>query len=176
MILLLQQILSAVPDDCGFMTSGRIWSPSSPCFIENEIDFSHWTNEGQNINGTNADVDMSIINVIKLQEYIKVQDSIYTFINMLAIILDEGSIANVLIYVNVSIDCTQYSNKTKQLLVSIFDSVKGNLNNVTIVGKINLVNLNMNQYQTIQISQMLGNVITQLNNCFSKYAVEDQLS
>ncbi|CAL6060073.1 Growth_factor receptor cysteine-rich domain superfamily [Hexamita inflata] len=183
MILLFVKHLAAVPDDCGFMTSGRIWSPSSPCFIEGEIDFSHWTNSGQDINGTNSDVDMSIVNVIKLQEYVKVQDSIYTFINMLAIILDEGSISNVLIYVNVSIDCTQYSNKTKQLLVSIFDSVKGNLNNVTIVGKINLVNLNMNQYQTIQISQLLGNVITQdrsyngnnLKNLYSslKYVIND---
>ncbi|CAL6072978.1 Hypothetical_protein [Hexamita inflata] len=157
MILILQQILADVLDDCGFMTQGRIWQPTSPCFVETDIDFSHWTNQGMDINGTTNEVDMSIVNVISLVNFSDVAQNETNSI-FLTVIQDTGSISNALIVINASINCRTQILKKPSLLVSVFDSFYGQVSNVTIVGQIHLDGLNIDQYQQITLSTFFGNV------------------
>ncbi|CAL6027202.1 Growth_factor receptor cysteine-rich domain superfamily [Hexamita inflata] len=157
MILILQQILADVLDDCGFMTQGRIWQPTSPCFVETDIDFSHWTNQGMDINGTTNDVDMSIVNVVSLVNFSDVAQNETNSI-FLTVIQDTGSISNALIVINASINCRTQILKKPSLLVSVFDSFYGQVSNVTIVGQIHLDGLNIDQYQQITLSTFFGNV------------------
>ncbi|CAL6027214.1 Hypothetical_protein [Hexamita inflata] len=158
MLLLAFQILASQLDDCGFMTSGRIWSPTSPCFIDSDADFSSWENDGMDINGTTSEVDTSVVNVVNLVDYTDSQNSTNNSIYFLAMVHEQGSISNVVIVVNVSVDCGKPSSFKKTLLMSIFDSVFGSLANVTVVGQIHLRNLDPEQFQNITLSTLLGNV------------------
>ncbi|CAL6060031.1 Hypothetical_protein [Hexamita inflata] len=158
MLLLAFQILASQLDDCGFMTSGRIWSPTSPCFIDSDADFSSWENDGMDINGTTSEVDTSVVNVVNLVDYTDSTNSTNNSIHFLAMVHEQGSISNVVIVVNVSVDCGKPSSFKKTLLMSIFDSVFGSLANVTVVGQIHLRNLDPEHFQNITLSTLLGNV------------------
>ncbi|CAL6027234.1 Hypothetical_protein [Hexamita inflata] len=155
MICLVFQILGEQLDECGFMTQGRLWKPTSSCFISEQLDFSHWSNDGMDINGTTSDIDMSVVNAVQLYKYNMSNDSEYFTLYSLAVIMESASIQNLLIVVNASIDCSQTS---RNLLVTVFDSVFGSLANVTVVGQIHLRNLDPEQFQNITLSTLLGNV------------------
>ncbi|CAL6060003.1 Hypothetical_protein [Hexamita inflata] len=183
MILAVIQIVSAQLDDCGFMTAGRIWQPTSPCIIEDEIDFSNWQNAGMDINGTASEVDTSIINAIKMALLEKIGNSTCSSVYSLAIVSRYSSLKNTLIVVNASISCSTTSDMAQKLLISVFDSVYGGLENVTVVGQINLRNLDPAKFEKITLSTLLGNVGvedrsyngTMLNALFSslKYIIND---
>ncbi|CAL6027244.1 Hypothetical_protein [Hexamita inflata] len=183
MILAVIQIVSAQLDDCGFMTAGRIWQPTSPCIIEDEIDFSNWQNAGMDINGTASEVDTSIINAIKMALLEKIGNSTCSSVYSLAIVSRYSSLKNTLIVVNASISCSATSDMAQKLLISVFDSVYGGLENVTVVGQINLRNLDPAKFEKITLSTLLGNVGvedrsyngTMLNALFSslKYIIND---
>ncbi|CAL6059999.1 Growth_factor receptor cysteine-rich domain superfamily [Hexamita inflata] len=183
MILAVIQIVSAQLDDCGFMTAGRIWQPTSPCIIEDEIDFSNWQNAGMDINGTASEVDTSIINAIKMALIEKIGNSTCSSVYSLAIVSRYSSLKNTLIVVNASISCSATADMAQKLLISVFDSVYGGLENVTVVGQINLRNLDPAKFEKITLSTLLGNVGvedrsyngTMLNALFSslKYIIND---
>ncbi|CAL6060011.1 Hypothetical_protein [Hexamita inflata] len=155
MICLVFQILGEQLDECGFMTQGRLWKPTSSCFISEQLDFSHWSNDGMDINGTTSDIDMSVVNAVQLYKYDMSDGSENFTLYSLAVIMESASIQNLLIVVNASIDCSQTS---RNLLVTVFDSVFGSLANVTVVGQIHLRNLDPEQFQNITLSTLLGNV------------------
>ncbi|CAL6060069.1 Growth_factor receptor cysteine-rich domain superfamily [Hexamita inflata] len=157
MILILQQILADVLDDCGFMTQGRIWQPTSPCFVETDIDFSHWTNQGMDINGTTSEMDTSVINALKLGEFNQLSDSFMRKRYSLAHVGLDIIIKNALIVVNFSIDI-QNDQFEQNLHISIFDSVYGGVENVTVVGQVDLVNFDVNKYTDVTLSTFFGNV------------------
>ncbi|CAL6072912.1 Conserved_hypothetical protein [Hexamita inflata] len=156
MMLLISQILSDQLSDCGFMLRGRVWQPTMPCFIEENFDFSTWNNAGMNISGNSTDMDISIINAVNFAEQKNSMRGVTERLFQLAIIQEEGSLQNALFVVNASINAFAV-NKT-HLLVSIFDSVQGELHNVTVVGQIHLKNLDFEMYEQLTLSTMLGNV------------------
>ncbi|CAL6059995.1 Conserved_hypothetical protein [Hexamita inflata] len=156
MMLLISQILSDQLSDCGFMLRGRVWQPVMPCFIEENFDFSTWNNAGMNISGNSTDMDMSIINAVNFAEQKNSVPGVTERLFQLAIIQEDGSLQNALFVVNASINALAV-NKT-HLLISVFDSVQGELHNVTVVGQIHLKNLDFSMYQQITLSTMLGNV------------------
>ncbi|CAL6097856.1 Hypothetical_protein [Hexamita inflata] len=159
MIILLNQIVADALDECGFMMQGRIWRPSYPCFIDSIIDFSHWENEGMDINGTSSEMDLSIINVHKLGEFSELMNESHRRSFSLARIMREGSLKNVLFVVDFSVEIKRkYQKFGQNLFVSVFDSVYGNVQNVTVTGRVNLVNFNAEQYTDIVLSTFFGNV------------------
>ncbi|CAL6082734.1 Conserved_hypothetical protein [Hexamita inflata] len=141
--------------DCGWMTLGRIWSPKSPCILDDVIDLGNWVNYGLNVNGNSTGVDMSVVNVNQLAEMKSTED---TSVHFLAMLTEEAQVSNAVFVVNVSIDCAQKKFTTKRLLISIFDSVYGQINNVTVVGTINLKYLDLTTYDEVLLSSFFGNV------------------
>ncbi|CAL6027344.1 Conserved_hypothetical protein [Hexamita inflata] len=141
--------------DCGWMTLGRIWSPKSPCILDDVIDLGSWKNYGLNFSGNSTDVDMSVVNVNQLAEMKSTED---TSVHFLAMLTEEAQVSNAVFVVNVSIDCEQKKFTTKRLLISIFDSVYGQINNVTVVGNVNLKNLDFATYDEVLLSSFFGNV------------------
>ncbi|CAL6083268.1 Conserved_hypothetical protein [Hexamita inflata] len=152
MLLSLQETMS----ECTWMTSGRIWRPTVWCSLDSKIDLAEWNNPGLKIsNYTNSSsLDLTVVNVPMLSirhpgEYI----SLYSLIDLEV----DSSISNAFFAVNVTIDMSAPENKyTKELIVSIFESVIGSLYNVTVVGEIRIVNLDYNVMSRIELSRMLG--------------------
>lgn len=142
--------------ECTWMTSGRIWRPTVWCSLDSKIDLAEWNNPGLKIsNYTNSSsLDLTVVNVPMLSirhpgEYI----SLYSLIDLEV----DSSISNAFFAVNVTIDMSAPENKyTKELIVSIFESVIGSLYNVTVVGEIRIINLDYNVMSRIELSRMLG--------------------
>ncbi|CAL6096975.1 Conserved_hypothetical protein [Hexamita inflata] len=155
MLLLINQFLQDTMSDCGWMTLGRIWSPKSPCILDDVIDLGNWMNYGLNFSGNSTGVDMSVVNVNQLAEMKSTED---TSVHFLAMLTEEAQVSNAVFVVNVSIDCEQKKFTTKRLLISIFDSVYGQINNVTVVGNVNLKNLDFTTYDEVLLSSFFGNV------------------
>ncbi|CAL6060063.1 Growth_factor receptor cysteine-rich domain superfamily [Hexamita inflata] len=147
MLLLTLNILSSQLDDCGFMTSGRIWSPTQPCFIDQEIDFSRWENVGMDTNGTSKTLDISIINALKVPSISN--NSVFS----LSLISDSGSVSNTIVVFNASIEYFE----GRELMVSVFESVFGSISNVTVVGNI-FINIDFNQMDKVVLSTFFGGV------------------
>jgi hypothetical protein len=70
----------------------------------------------------------------------------------------EASISNALLIFNVSLDCDQQKDPTDILLISVFDSMFGRLDNISITGAIYLNNFHIQAYKEIRLSRFFGNV------------------
>jgi hypothetical protein len=75
----MQITLLELMDYCDWLAQARIWMPLQPCTINNQIDFSVWSNpnakvlvNGVNVTVTNVNtpsIDLSVINVLNLTSW-----------------------------------------------------------------------------------------------------------
>ncbi|CAL6027174.1 Hypothetical_protein [Hexamita inflata] len=170
-------------NDCGWINQSRILSPTSPCMIDDEIDFLQWNNTGMNISGSASDIDLTIVNVRSFFTFAVDSKNSTTILAQLAQTGDESVIKNGFFIMNVSIDLSSFN--AEKLLVSVLTSVQGFVQNVSVSGTIYLKNANFNNFQKIVLSTFFGDVIlkgeqrtyngTNLKSIYSslKYVVND---
>lgn len=80
-------------------------------------------------------MDLSVVNVFSLYEDTKTSDCAYS----MTFLKSNGMVKNGLFVFNVTLNVSQCS----ELWIAPFDSVYGNLSNISIIGNINIVGLNL---------------------------------
>ncbi|CAL6072998.1 Hypothetical_protein [Hexamita inflata] len=154
MLLLALSLFFSSLQDCGIYQDSRLWSPSSMCILSESLDFSHWQNH--EIQGSTADLDLSILNIRSLA-YLPIEDT-NQFVELynLAILQEDSEICNAVLIFDVEISAEQ---KGDEFQMSIFDTVNGKLQNVSIIGQIKLKNFNIDSFRKVVLSTMLGTVL-----------------
>ena len=133
------------------MFLGRIWDPQKPCVLSYALDLSQPIITQPFF--TKSSLDLSVVNVISLHR-VGYSKCVYKLMD-----LNSSSLQNTLMVVNATIDLssTLYGNDLcSQVYVSLF-SGSGQLNNDTVVGTVNIVNVNSStNVNTFTLSQLLG--------------------
>ncbi|CAL6027188.1 Hypothetical_protein [Hexamita inflata] len=154
MLLLSMSLFYSSLQDCGIYQDSRLWSPSSMCILSESLDFSHWSNH--EIQGSTADLDLSILNIRSLA-YLPIEDT-NQFVELynLAILQSNSAIYNAVLIFDVEISAEQNGDEFQ---MSVFDTVSGKLQNVSIIGQIKLKNFNIDSFRRVVLSTMLGTVL-----------------
>ena len=133
------------------MVQSRIWEHDYDCAINETVDLQK--------SGTNAapsGIDLSVVNVFTLFEASGSSECAYSITRTDA----GGTIKNGVFYVNASIDVT--SAGCTELWISPFDSFYGTMSNVSILGFINVTNLNAASFSNASVPVRLSNTFGNL--------------
>ncbi|CAL5991612.1 Hypothetical_protein [Hexamita inflata] len=140
---------------CGWMLKSRIWRPYTPCTLNETHNLKDW----EQYSGRDASIlDFSTVNVFNLSRR---AEGIYSVID----IGSSGVLQNAFLFVNSTLDLSAQRSDT--LLVSVFDSVFGQLKNVSVTGFINIT-LNQAVITNVLLSKFIGSELgSVLTNCSS---------
>ena len=132
------------------MAQSRVWERGLDCVLNESIDLNLGPLRSQPGN-----ISLSVVNVLRLYEKTLSEQCSFS----LSELASAGSISNGLFVVNATVDASRCSS----LEVSLFDSVFGSVKNVTVVGNVSILNLNLSAYNIaspVKLSRMLGYVAT----------------
>lgn len=105
----------------------------------------------------NRQIDMSVVTLGGLSHF--TYNGNWAYYQAMSI-ASNGSLSNMVINVTATIDMKdpKFSLESEALFVSIFQSVQGKINNVSIVGNIDIIDLNLRTTKQIFVSKALGDV------------------
>ncbi|CAL6029204.1 Conserved_hypothetical protein [Hexamita inflata] len=147
--------ISNIDDYCDWIENSRVWNVSRMCNKNSQLQLSWWFNHQLQQEGS-QDINMEVVNVLGLGQ----NTSVFSLLNLKL----GSSLKNAHFIVACTIDMAQPQNSVLQkLFISLFDQVFGNVQNVFVSGRIDIVNLNPAVTNSLVLSRMFGNVLVPLS-------------
>ncbi|CAL5993525.1 Conserved_hypothetical protein [Hexamita inflata] len=148
-------IISNIDDYCDWIENSRVWNVSRICNKNSQLQLSRWFNHQSQQEGS-QEINMEVVNVLGLGQ----NTSVFSLLNLQS----GSSLKNGHFIVACTIDMVQpQTSALQKLFVSLFDQVYGGVQNVSVSGRIDIVNLNPAVTNSLVLSRMLGNVLVPLS-------------